>query len=228
MSIAERLVPQSGDVARLTCEIDCISLNFKAANNVVIPAGYDTILSFQQFAQNFPEWEYDFENRPSYDTLCQLLRTASERPRCPQRLLLPIIHYDWHTREDKAGYIPVLGALLEYANPRANIEFTQEHDSITLKSRDPIDLVKNYKAEEARLLSYLSCDTLKLNLEQEVDIADLNGATIRVLDLSEVNNLTCKAPLQIHNLEKVFISKQLTEKDVSNIQIYSNAELILR
>jgi len=228
MSIAERLVPHSGDVARLTCELDCISLNFKAASNAVVPEGYDTILSFQKFAQQFPAWEYDFENRPSYDTLCELLETASERPRCPQRLLLTIIHYDWHTREDKTEYIPVLGALLEYANPRANIEFTRVQDSITLKSRVPIDLVKDYKAQEARLLSYLSCDTLKLNLVQEVDIADLNGATIRVLDLTQVNNLTCKAPLQIHNLEKVFISKQLTEKDVSNIQIYSDAELILK
>jgi len=196
----------------LLSEMNFIQLNFKEMLELDLPASAYTVQKYRKLAEQFPDFNFGRDHRPSVSQLTQFFHTAQEQGIFQSRAMISVMHYDWLTREHNESYIPVLMAMLKHYNRNHDIKIRYDEASSSLLLASPQKISSTFPKINFHLFSYLEVKTLQLKSPDNFDLYDLNGATITHLDLSELASTFTSRPLIIHGLKSLKVnSKALSD-----------------
>ncbi len=203
------LDPDSADAQFQFFSNHCIILNFKEALKHPISPEH-ALAEYNKYTEAFPEFDYTEEKRPSVDALTDFFRAAKKISIEHDLLMTAILTYDADARSDKTHYAQVIGAALEYINPESNelvTEYSPELNQLSLNSSHRVRVYTRKLSGPTQLLRFLEVDTLVINAAGKFDLSSLSQASIKRLDLSNLQQPVLKKKILINGLEEVIIAE---------------------
>ena len=189
---------------------------------------FANILELHEFSEEIPQGEAQ-GGRPSLSALLDTVERYSYRSKSHTQKVLSnlyfIIHYDWATRQDKAGYNKVAIAALSVLN-QSDMLLDYSVKSRALRIESEKDLYYRHQSGAPySLFSYMDMDRVTLKVPM-IELDRMTGGHIRVLDVSECSRVRLNRQLSIEGLEELIIhSGQLEMIEVAHI--YGEGEVTL-
>lgn len=224
------LSPDSKNAKYELFALNLIQLNFQEALNHPLPKNHSRF-GYMSFAKAFPKFDYTRQERPPLETLCAFLAKARELDPDHSPVIERMISYDAAVRPAGNSYHLAILELIKYLNPgneEIELTFDSRTQELKLKTRNAIRLISNPGGSDECVLRYLKCRSLTLECPDTIDLNQLNGLSIKNLNLAQCANFTLGEPLSIPSLETVTIRGKEHSKAILRelIQGAKNFEII--
>ncbi|MDQ8192200.1 serine/threonine-protein kinase [Roseibacillus persicicus] len=204
---AYALNPDSNKAKYQIFALNIIQLNFAEALKEPLEKG-SLRYPYVQLAESFPEFNYDRYRRPSLDELTEFLQEAGEIDLEQSPILERILSYDASLRGSKRAYERVVLQFVKYLNPGEEVialEALRSRSAFRLCSAGAIRLIADPGGSEQCVLRYLIPRSLVLEMEEEFDLAQLQGLGITKLDLTMCPNVRLEESLSLPSLNSIKI-----------------------
>ena len=204
------LDPDSEGVKYELFALNFICLNFKEALKYPLPKGHGRY-GYMTLANAFPEFDYHRTKRPDTAKLSSFLSQAREIDPNHSAIIERIISYDAALRGSRDSYHPAILEFIKYLNPDTpDIELSKnpQEPEVILSTKESIRLIADPGGSEECVLRYLQLRSLKIASSAEFDLSQLNGLTIRRLDLSTCPNFTVSKQVSLPFLERLIINPE--------------------
>ena len=204
------LDPDSEGVKYELFALNFICLNFKEALKYPLPKGHGRY-GYMTLANAFPEFDYHRTKRPDTAKLSSFLSQAREIDPNHSAIIERIISYDAALRGSRDSYHPAILEFIKYLNPDTpDIELSKksQEPEVILSTKESIKLIADPGGSEECVLRYLELRSLKIESSAEFDLSQLNGLTIRRLDLSTCPNFTVSKQVSLPFLERLIINPE--------------------
>jgi hypothetical protein len=187
----------------------CIMLNFKEALQYSIGAEHQKA-GYLRYVEAFSEFDYTETRRPAVDELTHVFEQAKAISTDHPHLMEAILAYDFEARKDRRNYAQVVASALAYLNPELDgefFEYSETFDQLTLNINKG-ELLRGTIAKSNRsFFRFLQVETLILQGSGKFNFNNLNGASIRRLDLSNLKRPVLTKRIVINGLQEVIISE---------------------
>ncbi len=184
-----------------------IKLDFKAAKALPYQEEISSDTRLVQYLEHLPDVSYGESLRPSTREFAGFINQISCMSFRDKQLLQSSIIYD-ASCAPRADGTPILVEYIHYVNeynPQLEITYEPSIKRLTVSANDGLYLKAPLGGDNG-LMAYLSLDSLALNtVNKRVDMSDLNGLTVRELDVSKASQLSFDDPHQIRGLESLIL-----------------------
>ncbi|WP_411825234.1 serine/threonine-protein kinase [Luteolibacter sp. AS25] len=211
--------PDSLDAHAQNFATDCVELNYKAA--LERPPEVRTVFAYRRFsriAEEFPEFDFSSEKRPSIAQLTELFSRGREIESRLGFYFERVVAYDVATRGDREGYDSVVEAYLQYRSggpEHLRLSFDPERSMVTLWADQVVRLNGQYGDSWLRFLSFRF---LKLDLSRRFELSDLNALPIESLDLSSCRRVEVRGTLELPRLKEIILRRgQIPEEKLRKV-----------
>lgn len=188
--------------------LSCIAMDFRSALERPVKPISD-LADYLLFAQAFPEFNYNENQRPSIGTLTAFLQQAKQVNPDRQALMERMVAYDFAARSDKDDYVGPVQALLEYVNKRTGdpvLMLDTEHAELTVSSKKGVRLTSTAKwASQESLLRFLPFRSLTLDIKGRFHFWDLDRLDVETVDLRSCKEVVFDKTVSLPRLRVVTV-----------------------
>lgn len=220
-SVAIAMDPNSLTARRLQFRLACHEMNFAQAAKLLPIVGDHVPPNQAWIAENFREFSFTQDSRPSIDLLISFLKAVDAKTKPtreatePSAFLDSLLAYDVLARPDPENYGPVIQYFLKFINPdwdETGFHHDPEERSLTIRF-DQSFRFDTYDQGQS-VLRHLNLRSLRLETNGQSDLTTLAGLQIESLDLRGCL-LQLKAPVQLPQLLELHVEAgQITSAEL--------------
>ena len=218
------LNPNSENAKYQLFTLNLIQLNFHEALKYPLSENHRRS-SYREFAESFPDFDYDQFKRPPLPILGNFIEEAGKIDFDQSHILERIISYDSALRLSKVGYEEIIIDFIQYLNPdnkEIDLQWLPQRAEIRLQVTDSLSLLSNKEGSGQCVLRFFDPRSLVLKGDGQFDLRNLNQLKITELDLTRCPNLIIKKPVYLPYLKTLKIDHRVQSEKRLRKWIRSN------
>ena len=181
-----------------------IQLNFKRILENEWEHDNEKYQKLISYARLFPDYNFGITNRPTIPQLVNFFELLATLDHVNQAFVHGVLHFDLQFREITPEYNLVVVAYLRALNQEQthSISYSHEEQQLILDNIHSISHIQRYSGTS--VLSHLRLKSLVLSGNSFLS-SHLNQSYIQHVDLSQVDQITWRRPLNINDLQQLTI-----------------------